>query len=224
MASAISINEQDVLLAIDLQADFMPGGALAVESGDEIVPLVNELMSRFENVVVTQDWHPPTHASFAASHENAKPFDTKRLHYGDQTLWPDHCVQGTAGAAFHPDLAVDRAFLILRKGVHGAIDSYSAFVEADGRTTTGLASLLKARGVKRVFACGLATDFCVAHSALDARKEGFETFVIEDACRAIDANDSLAEAWARMNAAEVWRVQSAEILGSRQRVPLSRES
>ena len=224
MPFAISINEEDVLLAIDLQADFMAGGALAVEGGDEIVPLVNRLMSRFENVVVTQDWHPPTHASFAASHEGAKPFDTKRLHYGDQTLWPDHCVQGTAGAAFHLDLAVDRAFLILRKGVHTRIDSYSAFVEADGKTTTGLSALLKARGVKRVFACGLATDFCVAHSALDARKEGFETFVIEDACRAIDANNSLAEAWARMNAAEVWRVQSAEILGWLQRVPLSGES
>jgi nicotinamidase/pyrazinamidase len=213
MASAISINDRDVLLAIDLQADFMPGGALAVGGGDEIVPLVNRLASRFENVVVTQDWHPPTHASFAGSHEGMKPFDTKRLHYGDQTLWPEHCVQGTAGAAFHPDLAVDLAFLILRKGVHTAIDSYSAFVEADGETTTGLAALLKARGAKRIFACGLATDFCVAHSALDARREGFETFVIEDACRAIDANNSLAEAWARMNAAEVWRIQSAAILG-----------
>ena len=213
MPSAIPINEEDVLLAIDLQADFMPGGALAVEGGHEIVPLVNRLMSRFENVVVTQDWHPPTHASFAASHEDAKPFDTKRLHYGDQTLWPDHCVQGTAGAAFHPDLAVDRAFLILRKGVHTRIDSYSAFVEADGKTTTGLSALLKARGLKRIFACGLATDFCVAHSALDARKEGFATFVIEDACRAIDANNSLAQAWAKMNAAEVYRIQSAEILG-----------
>jgi nicotinamidase/pyrazinamidase len=213
MASAISINDQDVLLAIDLQADFMPGGALAVGGGDEIVPLVNRLASRFENVVVTQDWHPTGHASFAASHEGAKPFDTKRLDYGDQTLWPQHCVQGTLGAAVHRDLAIDRAFLILRKGMHRDIDSYSAFVEADGKTTTGLTALLKARGVKRVFACGLATDFCVAHSALDARREGFETFVIEDACRAIDANNSLAAAWARMNAAEVWRVQSAEILG-----------
>jgi len=213
MPSAISINEQDVLLAIDLQADFMPGGALAVEGGDEIVPLVNQLMIRFQNVVATQDWHPATHASFAASHEDAKPFDTKRLHYGDQTLWPDHCVQGTAGAAFHPDLAVDRAFLILRKGTRSALDSYSAFVEADGKTTTGLGALLKARGVRRVFTCGLATDFCVAHSALDARADGFATFVIEDACRAIDANNSLSEAWAKMNAAEVRRISSAEILG-----------
>src|SRR5580658_8987474 len=192
MASQISIDSQDVLLAIDLQVDFMPGGALAVDRGDEIVPLVNRLMSRFENVVVTQDWHPPTHASFAASHEDAKPFDTKRLHYGDQTLWPEHCVQATAGAAFHPELAVDRAFLILRKGMQSGIDSRSAFVEADGKTATGLSALLKARGVKRVFACGLATDLCVAFSALDARGEGFATFVIEDACRAIDAKNSLA--------------------------------
>jgi nicotinamidase/pyrazinamidase len=213
MASAISINDQDVLLAIDLQADFMPGGALAVERGDEIVPVINRLARRFESVVVTQDWHPPTHASFATSHEGAKPFDTKRLHYGDQTLWPEHCVQDTPGAALHPDLAADRAFLILRKGVHSAVDSYSAFLEADRKTTTGLGAMLKARGIKRVFACGLATDVCVAHSALDARQEGFETFVIEDASRGIDANDSLEQAWTRMAAAGVRRVQSAEILG-----------
>ncbi len=213
MPSAISIDSEDVLLAIDLQADFMPGGALAVDRGDEIVPLVNRLASRFENVVVTQDWHPAGHVSFASSHEGAQPFETRRLAYGDQILWPEHCVQGTPGAALHPDLAVDRAFLILRKGMHAGIDSYSAFVEADGRTTTGLAALLKARGVKRVFACGLATDYCVAYSALDARTDGFATFVIEDACRAIDANNSLSEAWAKLNAAEVWRVQSAEILG-----------
>jgi nicotinamidase/pyrazinamidase len=210
--SAIAIDDNDVLLAIDLQADFMPGGALAVEEGDSIVPLVNALARRFAYVVVTQDWHPPGHASFASTHD-AKPFETRRLPYGDQTLWPDHCVQGTAGAALHPDLAADQAFLILRKGAHPGIDSYSAFVEADGKTTTGLAALLKARGVKRVFACGLATDYCVAFSALDARAAGFETYVVEDACRAIDANDSLGAAWARMNAAEVWRIQSREILG-----------
>ena len=192
MPSAISINSEDVLLAIDLQADFMPGGALAVDRGDEIVPLVNRLASRFEHIVITQDWHPPTHASFAASHEGAKPFDTKRLHYGDQTLWPEHCVQGTPGAALHADLAVDLAFLILRKGMRSALDSYSAFVEADGNTTTGLAALLKARGVKRVFACGLATDFCVAHSALDARSG--RLYDLRDRGRVpgmIDANDSL---------------------------------
>jgi nicotinamidase/pyrazinamidase len=212
MPSGITISDADVLLAIDLQADFMPGGALAVDEGDTIVPLVNALAMRFEHVVVTQDWHPPGHASFASTHPEAKPFDTKRLHYGDQTLWPDHCVQGTAGAELHPDLAVEQAFLILRKGMHPGVDSYSAFVEADGKTTTGLAALLKARGVKRIFACGLATDYCVAFSALDARAAGFETFVIEDACRAIDANDSLPDAWARMNAAGVWRIQSRELL------------
>ncbi|MBV8795678.1 MAG: bifunctional nicotinamidase/pyrazinamidase [Hyphomicrobiales bacterium] len=222
MARPIPIDDRDVLLAIDLQADFMPGGALAVAGGDEIVPLVNQLAAHFDNIVVTQDWHPPTHASFAASHDKAKPFDTKRLHYGDQTLWPEHCIQDTPGAALHPDLTVDRAFLILRKGMHSAVDSYSAFLEADRKTTTGLAAMLKARGVKRIFACGLATDFCVAHSALDARNEGFETFVIEDACRAIDANNSLQQAWARMNAAEVWRIQSAEILGSRRPITLDR--
>ncbi len=212
MPSAISINSEDVLLAIDLQADFMPGGALAVDEGDEIVPLINRLATRFEHVVVTQDWHPAGHVSFASSHEGAQPFEARRVAYGYQTLWPEHCVQGTPGAALHPDLAVDRAFLILRKGMHAGIDSYSAFVEADGKTTTGLAALLKARGVKRIFACGLATDYCVAHSALDARAAGFATFVIEDACRAIDANNSLSEAWAKMNAAEVWRIQSTEIL------------
>ncbi|HTR14283.1 MAG TPA: bifunctional nicotinamidase/pyrazinamidase [Roseiarcus sp.] len=213
MPSEITINEDDVLLAIDLQADFMPGGALAVEEGDAIVPLVNALAQRLPHVIVTQDWHPPGHASFASSHPGMKPFDTKELHYGTQTLWPNHCVQGTEGAALHPELAVDLAFLILRKGMDPSVDSYSAFVEADGKTTTGLAALLKARGTKRVFACGLATDYCVAFSALDARKAGFETFVIEDACRAIDANDSLAAAWAKMNAAEVWRIQSGQILG-----------
>ena len=217
MPSEITISDDDVLIVIDLQADFMPGGALAVGEGDEIVPLVNALMKRFAHVVVTQDWHPPGHASFASSHPGKAPFETKDLHYGTQVLWPNHCVQGSNGAALHPELDVDRAFLILRKGMHANVDSYSAFVEADGRTTTGLADLLKARGVKRVFACGLATDYCVAFSALDARKAGFETFVIEDACRAIDANDSLAAAWARMNAAEVWRIQSAEILGARER-------
>ena len=212
MPSAITISDQDVLLAIDLQADFMPGGALAVEDGDTILPLINALARRFANVAVTQDWHPAGHASFASVHEGAAPFQTRRLPYGEQTLWPDHCVQGTAGAELHPDLALDAAFLILRKGMHPGVDSYSAFVEADGKTTTGLAALLKARGVKRIFACGLATDYCVAFSALDARAAGFEAFVIEDACRAIDANNSLDAAWARMNAAEVWRIQSRELL------------
>ena len=213
MRSAIAIGETDVLLAIDLQRDFMPGGALAVSEGDRVTPLVNALMARFDNVVVTQYWHPAGHASFASTHPGAQPFSTTRLAYGLQTLWPDHCVQGTAGAELHPGLETKAAFLILRKGMNADVDSYSAFVEADRKTTTGLGALLQARGVKRVFACGLATDFCVAFSALDARAAGFETFVIEDACRAIDADNSLARAWERMNGVGVKRLQSGEILG-----------
>jgi nicotinamidase/pyrazinamidase len=208
----MTIERSDALLVIDLQPDFMPGGALAVAEGDTVVPLANALMRRFGEVVLTQDWHPPGHASFASTHA-AAPFSSKRLVYGDQTLWPDHCVQGTPGADFHPDLETDLARVILRKGVSRGVDSYSAFVEADGKTTTGLSALLRARGIRRVFCCGLATDFCVAYSALDARKAGFDAFVIEDACRAIDADGSLDAAWAKMNAAEVWRVQSREILG-----------
>ena len=212
MSATIGIDDNDALLVIDLQADFMPGGALAVGEGDAVTPLANALIGRFAHVVVTQDWHPPGHASFASTHGEA-PFTVKPLPYGAQTLWPDHCVQGTAGAALHPALATDEAFLILRKGMREGVDSYSAFVEADRRTTTGLAALLQARGTKRVFCCGLATDFCVAFSALDAREAGFEAFVIEDACRAIDAGGSLATAWARMEAAGVRRIFSWEILG-----------
>ena len=214
MSSKITIDDrEDALIVIDLQPDFMPGGALAVAGGDAVVPIVNALVARFAQVVVTQDWHPPGHASFASTHEGAKPFDTKRLPYGDQTLWPEHCVQGTPGAGLHPDLAVDSAFLVIRKGMNEGVDSYSAFVEADGTTTTGLAPLLRARGVKRIFVCGLATDYCVAFSALDAAAAGFETLVIDDACRAIDAQGSLAAAWARMDSAGVQRISSTDILG-----------
>ena len=212
MPTPIAVEPRDVLLVIDVQNDFLPGGALAVPRGDEVLPLVNRLMRTFDHVVVTQDWHPAGHISFATTHE-AKPFDAITLPYGQQTLWPDHCVQGSPGAGLHDDLAHDNALLILRKGASANLDSYSAFTEADGKTTTGLAAALKARGIRRVFACGLATDFCVAYSAVDARTAGFETFVIEDACRAIDANGSLQSAWARMEAAGVRRIQSPEILG-----------
>jgi nicotinamidase/pyrazinamidase len=212
MAARIATDERDVLLIVDMQNDFMPGGALPVDDGDSIVPLVNRLSRQFANVVLTQDWHPPGHISFASSHDGAAPFGSIAAPYGDQALWPDHCVQGSRGAELHGDLACDRATLILRKGRHGGIDSYSAFLEADGKTLTGLAGFLREKGVGRVFACGLATDFCVAHSALDARAMGFETFVIDDACRAIDANDSLDLAWARMDAAQVVRIQSRELL------------
>jgi nicotinamidase/pyrazinamidase len=209
----IALDVHDVLLVIDVQNDFCPGGALAVADGDAIVPLVNRLARTFPRVVMTQDWHPAGHASFASSHPGAAPFSVTRLPYGDQVLWPDHCVRGTPGARLRGDLDVDGAFLILRKGANPGIDSYSAFTEADGVTTTGLAAMLRARGAERVFACGLATDFCVAFSALDARAAGFETFVIEDACRAIDANGSLAAARGRMDAAGVRRIEAGEVLG-----------
>jgi len=199
------------LIVVDVQNDFMPGGALAVPRGDEVVPLINRLAARFENVVLTQDWHPRGQISFASSHPGKKPFETIRLPYGDQVLWPDHCVQGTPGAAFHAALAVPHAQLMVRKGFHKDVDSYSAFLEADRKTTTGLAGYLNERGLKQLFFCGLATDFCVAWSALDARAAGFEATVIEDACRAIDLEDSLAKAWSDMAAASVRRVAAAAL-------------
>jgi nicotinamidase/pyrazinamidase len=213
MADMIAPRNEDALIVVDVQNDFVRGGALAVPDGEAILPLVNRLIGAFAQVVVTQDWHPPGHASFASSHPGAKPFDTIAMPYGQQVLWPDHCVRGAPGAALVAGLAVDSAFLVLRKGIHAAVDSYSAFLEADRRTTTGLGALLSARGVGRVFVCGLATDFCVAFTALDARAAGFETFVVEDACRAIDANGSLAAAWAHMDAAAVRRIASSALLG-----------
>jgi nicotinamidase/pyrazinamidase len=212
MESPIVITGEDALLVIDVQNDFLPGGALAVADGDAIIPLVDRLARAFESVVITQDWHPAGHASFASSHAGAKPFDVTELPYGIQVLWPDHCVQGSPGARLHSALDTDRAFAILRKGANAMVDSYSAFAEADG-LTTGLAALLRARGIERVFTCGLATDFCVAYSALDARAAGFETFVIDDACRAIDADGSLAAAWGRMDAAGVRKIHARELLG-----------
>jgi nicotinamidase/pyrazinamidase len=202
----------DLLLLIDLQHDFMPGGALAVAEGDAVVPLVNRLAAKFQHVVVTQDWHPPGHASFASSHPGAKPLETIRLFYGEQTLWPDHCVQGGHGARLHRDVAVDRASLVLRKGANAGVDSYSAFVEADGATRTGLAGFLRERGIGRVFLAGLATDYCVAYSALDARAAGFEAVVIDDACRAIDHAGSLKAAWRKMTEAGVKRIDSTALL------------
>jgi nicotinamidase/pyrazinamidase len=202
----------DILLLIDLQYDFMPGGALAVAEGDVIVPLVNHLALIFQHVAFTQDWHPRGHVSFASSHPGARPFTTIRLAYGEQTLWPDHCVQGSEGAKLHGDLAVEAASLILRKGANVDIDSYSAFVEADRATRTGLAGFLRDRGIDRVFLAGLATDYCVAFSALDARAAGFRAVVIEDACRAIDLGGSLAAAWRKMTDAGVETIDSARLL------------
>jgi nicotinamidase/pyrazinamidase len=190
MHDALTTGERDVLLVVDIQNDFCPGGNLAVPHGDEIVPAINRLAERFAHVVLTQDWHPHGHKSFASSHPGKKPFETIEVSYGPQILWPDHCVQGTLGAAFRDDLKVAGAELVLRKGYHPDIDSYSAFYENDHTTHTGLAGYLRERGFKRVFLAGLAFDFCVRYSAEDARKEGFETVVIDDACRAIDLDGS----------------------------------
>lgn len=199
------------LIVVDVQNDFMPGGALAVPRGHEVVPVINAIAARFENVVLTQDWHPRGQVSFASSHPGKKPFETIRLAYGEQVLWPDHCVQATPGAAFHSSLSVPRAQLVVRKGFHKDVDSYSAFLEADRKTSTGLAGYLRERNLTTLFFCGLATDFCVAWSALDARAAGFDASVIEDACRAIDLEGSLAKAWSDMAAAGVRRVASASL-------------
>jgi nicotinamidase/pyrazinamidase len=210
-AASIKPDEASALLVIDVQNCFLPGGSLAVKDGDQVVPVINRLAKAFSNVVLTQDWHTGGHVSFASSHPGKKPFETVDLDYGKQVLWPDHCVQGTESAALSKDLAIPHAGLVIRKGFRKNVDSYSAFTEADGKTTTGLAAYLKARNIERVFLAGLATDFCVAWSALDARKAGFETYVIEDACRGIDTQGSLAGAWADMTKAGVKRIQSSDI-------------
>jgi nicotinamidase/pyrazinamidase len=200
------------LIVVDVQNDFCPGGALAVPRGDEVVPVINRLVQRFDNVILTQDWHPRGHASFASSHLGRRPFQTKDLPYGKQVLWPDHCVQGTPGAAFHSSLKTEKAQLVVRKGFHPDIDSYSGFVEADRKTSTGLAGYLRERNLENLFICGLATDFCVAWTALDACAAEFDATVIEDACRAIDLEGSLARAWAEMEAAGVKRMNSQALL------------
>jgi nicotinamidase/pyrazinamidase len=192
MTGKITLSDSDVLLAVDVQNDFCPGGHLAVPGGDEIVPLVNRLAETFPHVVLTQDWHPAGHESFASSHPGRKPFETITAAYGPQVLWPDHCIQGTPGAALRPDLDVPRAELVIRKGFRRAIDSYSAFFENDHVTPTGLAGYLRERGIGRIFMAGLAFDFCVGWSAQDARRVGFDVVVIEDACRGIDVNGSVA--------------------------------
>jgi nicotinamidase/pyrazinamidase len=203
--------DRDVLLVVDVQNDFLPGGALAVPEGDAIIPVINDVARRFPHVVLTQDWHAPGHHSFASSHGRPH-FSTIDLHYGAQVLWPEHCVQGTAGAEFSPALDIPHAELIVRKGFRREVDSYSAFCEADRRTRTGLGGYLRERGIDRVFLAGLATDFCVGWSAVDARDAGFDAIVIEDACRAIDTQGSLAQAWARMREAGVQRSTVASVL------------
>jgi nicotinamidase/pyrazinamidase len=191
MRDPISITDRDCLLVVDVQNDFCPGGNLAVPHGDEVVPVINQLAARFAHVILTQDWHPRGHLSFASSHPSKQPFDTIEVAYGKQELWPDHCVQGTSGAEFRRDLDIPHAELVLRKGYHRTIDSYSAFYENDKNTHTGLAGYLRERGLTRVFVAGLAFDFCVRFSCEDACREGFEALVVEDACRGIDLVGSM---------------------------------
>ena len=202
---------KSALIVVDVQNCFVEGGTLPVNKGSEVVPVINRLAPAFANIVVTQDWHTPGHASFASAHAGKKPFETTTMPYGTQVLWPDHCVQGTKDAELHKDLALPSAQLIIRKGYHPKVDSYSAFMEADGKTATGLSGYLKQRGIKTVFVTGLATDFCVAWTAMDARAAGFEVSVVEDACRGIDLNGSLAAAWKSMADKGVKRIQSDDI-------------
>jgi nicotinamidase/pyrazinamidase len=210
-AAAIKPDAKSALLVIDVQNCFVTGGTLPVKDGEQVVPVINKIAPAFENVVVTQDWHTAGHVSFASAHAGKKPFETTKLSYGNQVLWPDHCVQGSQDAALLKDLNLPKAQLIIRKGYHQSTDSYSAFMEADGKTSTGLAAYLKAHGIDTVYICGLATDFCVAWTALDARKAGFKASVIEDASRGIDLNGSLKAAWEQMTKAGVKRIQSSDI-------------
>ena len=203
----MQIRNDDVLVIIDVQNDFCPGGALAVADGDAVVPVVNRLAEKFDHVVLTQDWHPAGHSSFATSHPGSAPFASISMPYGQQTLWPDHCIQGSAGAAFHPKLETTRAELVIRKGFRPEIDSYSAFYENDRKTPTGLSGYLRERGLRRIFMAGLATDYCVHYSAVDARRLGFDTVLVEAGCRAIDLAGSLDAAWTAMAAAGVQRVR-----------------
>ena len=211
-AQSMKPGDGDVLVITDVQNCFLPGGTLPVPEGDKIIPVINRLGALFRNVVMTQDWHTAGHVSFASSHPGKKPFETIQLPYGTQVLWPDHCVQGTPDADVAKELRVPHAQLIIRKGYRQHVDSYSAFLEADRKTMTGLTGYLKERGLKNVYFTGLATDFCVAWSALDARRAGFDAAVIEDATRGIDAGGSLARAWSDMTSAGVKRVQSAQFL------------
>ena len=204
-------NATDCLVIIDVQNDFCPGGALEVPCGDEVVPVINRISAKFSHLILTQDWHPVGHHSFASSHPGQSPFEMITINYGNQVLWPDHCIQGSHGAEFHSSLYITNAELIIRKGFRANIDSYSAFFENDQSTSTGFAGYLKHRGFKRLYLAGLATDFCVAWSALDACTEGFEVYVIEDACRAIDLGGSLDRALQDMDAAGVIRLKTDDL-------------
>jgi nicotinamidase/pyrazinamidase len=211
--ATIKPGETDVLIVVDVQHDFLPGGALAVPEGNAVIEPINRLARAFRHVVLTQDWHPEGHASFASSHPAKQPFEMTDLHYGPQVLWPDHCVQGSSGAEISQDLDIPHAQLVIRKGYNAGIDSYSGFKEADRQTSTGLAGYLKERGIRRVFCAGLALDFCVAWTAVDAVEAGFETYLIEDASRAIDTNGSLDKARKDLKAAGVRTIKSDRVIG-----------
>jgi len=209
----MQIKPQDILLVIDVQNDFCPGGALAVAGGDQVIAPIRRIAERFEHIVLTQDWHTAGHASFASTHAGKQPYEAIEMAYGPQMLWPDHCVQGSKGAEFHADLQLVRAELILRKGFRREIDSYSAFFENDRTTATGLAGYLRERGLTRVFLCGLAYDYCVGFSALDARRLGFEAVVVHDACRAIDLKGTVSKMEAEFAAAGVELARADELEG-----------
>lgn len=202
----------EALLIIDVQNDFCPGGALEVPNGDAIIPTINKLSTSFDVVLQTQDWHPQGHSSFASSHQGKAPFDTIEMPYGQQVLWPDHCLQGSEGAEFHPDLETNHSQLIVRKGFRKDIDSYSAFYENDGETTTGLTGYLKSRNIDTLYAVGLATDFCVKWSVIDGLKEGFDLYVVEDAVKGIDIEGSVGQAWEEMLNAGAQKVSSQKLL------------
>ena len=211
VAQAIKPDARSALIVVDVQNCFTPGGSLAVKEGDAIIPLINKLAKGFQNVVLTQDWHTPGHVSFASTHAGKKPFEAIKLPYGDQVLWPDHCVQGTEGAQIHRAIDIPHAQLVIRKGFNPKVDSYSAFIEADKRSKTGLDGYLRGRGIRSVYVVGLATDFCVGWTAMDARRLGFAASVVEDACRGIDTNGSLAKAWTAMAKAGVKRIKSTDL-------------
>ncbi len=210
----MGIGAHDVLIVVDVQNDFCPGGALAVVEGDAVIPVIHRIAPLFEHVILTQDWHSPKHQSFASAHAGKHPFEQTELSYGAQTLWPDHCVQGTPGAEFHPGLILPGAELILRKGFRPEIDSYSVFFENDKTTSTGLGGYLRERWFKRVFLAGLAYDYCVGYSALDARRLGFDVVIVRDACRAIDLNGSVAQVEQEFAAAGVGLINSLDLLPS----------
>jgi nicotinamidase/pyrazinamidase len=211
LAADYATRDSDALIVVDVQNDFCPDGALAVARGDEVVPIVNRLAENFRNVILTQDWHPPGHLSFASAHPGRSPYDTIDMFYGRQVLWPDHCIQGTPGAAFHSGLRIPHAGLVLRKGLDRSIDSYSALYENDRTTPTGLTGYLRERGITRLFLAGLALDFCVRYSAEDAVREGFVVVVVEDACRGIDVQGSVAAARSSLAALKASRITAGEL-------------